>query len=189
MSDFNTGVHILCREDASSSCMVIKSGAIIKEELHNNDELLLMMKTYRPDVLNVTYAHGKGSIATITKLLNDLNNLKSTARIILNPTYDLDDKSYTSIITPFIQFIRNNNNSREFGSKELVLANSIQVLSHEVLANLVSIAEHAKIMISQSSPESQQCEMFIGRLKMVQTRIHEVIEDLEASISYEYSMQ
>jgi hypothetical protein len=132
----------------------------------------------------VTYAHGKGSIAIITGLLNDLNNLKSTARIILNPIYDLDQKSCASISAPFIQFIRNNKNSKEFGSKELALNNSIQVLSHEVLANLVTIAEHAKVMISKSSPESQQCEMFIGRLKMVQTRIQEVVADIEAAISY-----
>lgn len=181
MSSYSVGIHIICTKETSLSCVVIKSGAIIKEEPRGTEELQRVLKTYEPDVILVTYLYGKDSLAVINKLLNHVNYIKSSVKVVLNPIYDVKLKNYSSINTRFIQLIRNNNDLEDYRKKDIALNSSIQILSHEVLANLVTIAEHAKVMISKESPESQQCEMFIGRLRLVQSRIQEVVSELESA--------
>ncbi len=180
MTRFSVGIHIICLVDTPLSCVVIKSGYLIKEHPHDTEELMLMLKTYEPDVILVTYSYGKDSLAAITALLSDINDLQSSVELVLNPVHAIHAGDNANINARLIQLIRNSSYFEEDFTVASVLNNATQVLSHDVLANLVTIAEHANVMIANSSAETEQCEMFVARLQLVQSKIHDIVSELEA---------
>lgn len=180
MTRFSVGIHIICLKDTSLSCVVIKSGYMIKEQPRDTAELMLMLKTYEPDVILVTYSYGKDSLAVITTLLSDINDAQSSVELVLNPVHTIHAENNANINSRLIQLIRNSSYFEEDFTVASVLNNATQVLSHDVLANLITVAEHANVMISNSSAETEQCEMFLARLQLVQDKIHNVVSELEA---------
>lgn len=181
MTRYSVGIHIICLIDTSLSCVVMKGGSIFKEEPGSAAALKEILQTNKPDVILVTYAYSEDSLAIITKLLTDVNCFGSSVELVLNPLSDSNSMNHTNIHARFIQLMRTDNQLVGDYTGVMALTQSIQVLSHEVLSNLVTVTEYANDMLANYSPVSLKCEMFVRRLQLVRTRIQEVVNQLEVT--------